>query len=163
MGPSTDPLAVVDPQLQVYGIDGLRVMDASVMPEVVSGNTFATIVTIAEKGVDMMKQKWMGANNLSNRFGVTSSQSSTQRPHQHHHTQNHQHHYDNDDNPYYQHQWPGHHHHSDSFHSAMPNPFQQGGKFTRDLDQFYRQGYVYQQPIFPSFTNEDNHYRIYNV
>ncbi|XP_018325038.1 glucose dehydrogenase [FAD, quinone]-like, partial [Agrilus planipennis] len=62
MGPTTDPMAVINPKLQVYGIDGLRVMDASVMPTLVSGNTHATIVMIAEKGSDMIKQRWLGNN-----------------------------------------------------------------------------------------------------
>ncbi|XP_044267345.1 glucose dehydrogenase [FAD, quinone]-like [Tribolium madens] len=59
MGPSSDPTAVVDPKLQVHGIEGLRIMDASVMPTVLSGNTHATVVMIAEKGSDYIKQKWL--------------------------------------------------------------------------------------------------------
>ncbi|KAH0821699.1 hypothetical protein GEV33_001092 [Tenebrio molitor] len=66
MGPSTDPLAVVDPKLQLYGIEGIRVMDASIMPVLVSGNTHATIVMIADKGVEHIKQKWLAGNTVGN-------------------------------------------------------------------------------------------------
>ena len=49
-----DRTAVVDSKLKVYGVDGLRIVDASVMPSVVSGNLQASIYMIGEKGADMI-------------------------------------------------------------------------------------------------------------
>ena len=56
MGPSTDPLAVVNQYCQVYGLQGLRVVDASVMPNVIRANTNATTIMIAEKVADFIKE-----------------------------------------------------------------------------------------------------------
>ena len=58
MGPSNDKEAVVDSRLKVYGIKGLRVIDASIMPTIVSGNTNAPAIMIGENGSDLIKEDW---------------------------------------------------------------------------------------------------------
>ncbi|EFN81338.1 Glucose dehydrogenase [acceptor] [Harpegnathos saltator] len=58
MGAYNDVMAVVDPQLRVYGISNLRVADAAVMPQVISGNPVATINMIGERAADFIKKDY---------------------------------------------------------------------------------------------------------
>lgn len=55
MGDASDPTTVVGPDLKVHGLDGLRVIDASVMPMIPSGNTYAATLMIAEKAADLLR------------------------------------------------------------------------------------------------------------
>lgn len=56
MGPETDPMAVVDAELRVRGIDAMRIADASVMPQVTSNNIHAAVLMIGEKCADMIRR-----------------------------------------------------------------------------------------------------------
>ncbi|XP_029680537.1 glucose dehydrogenase [FAD, quinone]-like [Formica exsecta] len=58
MGPREDPTAVVDPKLKVIDIQGLRVADASIMPDIISAHTNIPVYMIAEKVADMIKEEW---------------------------------------------------------------------------------------------------------
>lgn len=58
MGPKEDESAVVDPELRVHGIHNLRVIDASIMPKIMRGNTNAPTLMIAEKASDHIKAAW---------------------------------------------------------------------------------------------------------
>ena len=51
-----DPMAVVDTNLRVHGVSNLRVVDASIMPTIITGNTNAPVIAIAEKAADLIKQ-----------------------------------------------------------------------------------------------------------
>ncbi|CAH4027798.1 unnamed protein product [Pieris brassicae] len=73
MGPESDPMAVVDPKLRVYGVEGLRVIDASIMPAVTNGNINAPVIMIAEKGSDLIKETWLGRAKKRKRRAQCSS------------------------------------------------------------------------------------------
>jgi len=59
MGPEWDRNAVVSPQLKVYGVKQLRVIDCSIMPTITGAHTMAPAYMIGEKGADLVKASWL--------------------------------------------------------------------------------------------------------
>jgi choline dehydrogenase len=57
MGPASDPLAVVDQFGRIYGLDNLRVVDASIMPDCIRANTNVTTMMIGERIADFIRQE----------------------------------------------------------------------------------------------------------
>ena len=55
MGPASDPLAVVDQYGKVHGVEGLRICDASIMPDTVRANLNLTVLAMAERTADFIK------------------------------------------------------------------------------------------------------------
>lgn len=66
MGPVHDPDAVVSPELNVHGVRGLRVVDASIIPKIVSGNTNIPTIMIGEKASDLIKETWLSFKHEKN-------------------------------------------------------------------------------------------------
>lgn len=64
MGPVHDPMAVVDARLRVHGIAGLRVADASIMPNIIGGNTSAPAMMIGERAAAFIRHERMGSNTV---------------------------------------------------------------------------------------------------
>ena len=104
MGPPSDPLAVVDNELRVKGIQGVRVADTSIMPQVTSGNTNAPAIMIGERAADFIKKSW---NLKPSKCDFPHHYDHHHGPypnHDHNHDQDHYHHH-------YDHNHYHHHHH----------------------------------------------------
>ena len=57
MGRASDQTVVVDPELKVLGVEALRIVDASVMPDLVGGNINAPVIMVAEKAADLIRDR----------------------------------------------------------------------------------------------------------
>ena len=73
MGPTHDPMAVVDSRLRVHGIAGLRVADASIMPNIIGGNTSAPSMMIGERAADFILEDSAGGRAKADREPVSQS------------------------------------------------------------------------------------------
>jgi choline dehydrogenase-like flavoprotein len=58
MGAADNPMAVVDPRCRVYGVEGLRVADASIMPRLPTANTNIPTIMIGERAADFIRADW---------------------------------------------------------------------------------------------------------
>ena len=75
MGPADSTWAVVDDQLRVHGLQGLRVIDASIMPRMISANLNASTMMIADKASDLIRgQERAGSGGRSRKFGCVANE-----------------------------------------------------------------------------------------